>query len=307
MNGVIRIILKFINFILPYGLIIYICLPLFKIQDPMRFFIILSIITLLLIYYIIKERNYLLSWILAIIIVVLISTIYFIGLYEFKMIFSLFIIMSSPIFVVVYMKKWNKNKDIESLLKLYVYLFFPIAFLLFMMLLTVIMERITKYFNLSEEIVVSIIFLIFVFIVAVYVYLLLSGFYKTISKINKKVKRNATGIKSKLYTSLLFLGIIIGLISPDIIILYLGYDFYLNLIGFSDYNWFDLYYYGFSIHFLTPISETGKVIQEYLLGTYLGKALFIIHALIIRLIDVTILASVIKMWTTNNESRINGN
>ncbi|WP_156822850.1 hypothetical protein [Gracilibacillus lacisalsi] len=205
------------------------------------------------------------------------------------------------------MKKWNKNKDIESLLKLYVYLFFPIAFLLFMMLLTVIMERITKYFNLSEEIVVSIIFLIFVFIVAVYVYLLLSGFYKTISKINKKVKRNATGIKSKLYTSLLFLGIIIGLISPDIIILYLGYDFYLNLIGFSDYNWFDLYYYGFSIHFLTPISETGKVIQEYLLGTYLGKALFIIHALIIRLIDVTILASVIKMWTTNNESRINGN
>jgi hypothetical protein len=192
------------------------------------------------------------------------------------------LIILAPILMAIYRRKRKVDHDLNLILNLTLYVIAPISFLLSVFILTLFADNnIDKLFFTEKQYVTFIVFSIVIF-TALYSISFSYFFY------NFLLQRS-----SSKYTLLkLSLVIIILLVLPDLIISGLAYDFYLGIFDECEYRLLDRYYYSFSSHFLTPVNSVGERIEKHLLSTDLGLSIYIIHMIMIRFIDVSIIAAI---------------
>src|SRR5699024_6012220 len=102
-------------------------------------------------------------------------------------------------------------------------------------------------------------------------------------------------LKKEIKRILTFTAILLTLCLPDLAFAYSVYDLYLNTSEMH-YSFFQRYYYVFSQHFLLPVSGQGIKIQKSL-DTLDGKLITISHTLLIRTLDLTIVATMSSMFS----------
>lgn len=271
---------------LPNFIFLYSLLPLLSTEFNITLNIIVVVIFPCWIYYIYYYSNYRVNWMIMILSFLFLLLVYFYTLYDTIMVFWLLLIIFAP-FLLSFIKKNSKHKDIDNLLSWFVYAFSPLSFLFISMVIIKLVEKYIDFLFFTEQQFIIVFVFIFIAMSALYTLSLLNKIYNTL------INDRFTFLTMR--KPLVFSFIISALVIPDILIAFSSYDLYLNLFDRS-YTYFDRYYYSFSMHFLTPISEQGLEMQELLLETRLGQCIYIFHMLTIRIIDVTVLASIHNLF-----------
>lgn len=211
------------------------------------------------------------------------SIIFVLITYYYSFLHSFLILAAVLIIFLPFILGKTLEQSIEKTLLVYIIL--PLSFFTFMIIVAVVIEENIKYLYFSEKQFVT--FLVFICV-------LFTVGYTTslVFKLFNLILRARDQLSSKKYRILVLISIIVFLILPDGLFSFLTYDLYLHLHSEKTFRFFDIYYYTFSTHFLIPISEIGDDIKSLFLGTDLGMWINILHTLTIRLIDITILASI---------------
>lgn len=108
-------------------------------------------------------------------------------------------------------------------------------------------------------------------------------------------------LKKEYRRILIFIAILFTLCLPDVAFAYSVYDLYLEQLDIH-YSFFQRYYYAFSQHFLVPESDQGLEIQKSL-NTLDGKVITISHTLLIRALDLTIVATMSSVFSRLKPTR----
>lgn len=195
------------------------------------------------------------------------------------------IVIGIPIFI-FRLRKSNFFYEINYILTSLLYVFTPISFIYLILSIISYVERVIEYSYFSEEQFVTVIIIIFIGMTAIYTITLLFGFYKFLLRIH-------TSIPEVLWNLIFPIVITICLLVPDIVISFFVYNIYLGLFNDeSTFSFIDRFYYSFSSHFLTPITESGQAMENKFLSHDLGLLIYIAHMVTIRVIDLTILATI---------------
>lgn len=259
----------------------------------MTFGIIVAIITFFWIYYTFRYNNSKTPWLLIILTLSILLISRFLSLYDTMMFLLLTLIIIGP-FLIIPISRKTTDREIKSLLSWSIYIYIPLSFLLFSMILIKIVENHIENLFFSEIQFIN--FFIFAFIIATAIYSLslLFKIYTYVSEYDHKI--------IKLRLPLMFIYIISVLLIPDALIAYSSFDLYLSLYKGEEFSFFDRFYYSFSIHYLTPITDKGELIQKLFLSSKVGISIYIFHILTIRIIDVTIIASIHNLLRTQNKN-----
>lgn len=205
------------------------------------------------------------------------------------------LIIIAPILVGIYRTRRKIDRDLNMILNITLYAIAPVSFLLFVMVLTLFADiHIDKLFFTEKQYIIFIVFSIVIF-TAIYSISFSYFVYRIL------LQHSSSG-----YILLkLSIVIVIILVLPDLIISGLAYDLYLGIFDKCDYRLLDRYYYSFSSHFLTPVNDVGERIEKTLLSTDLGLYIYIIHMIMIRFIDVSIIAAISNFLPKPNFSTKN--
>lgn len=172
---------------------------------------------------------------------------------------------------------------LESFDKLVLLLmFYPCSFIALIILIGILIAGNLDYLYFSEEQYVKALVIFWVVFFTVYIVTLVFILFKYIGSQKRK-------------TIVIYISILFILIVPDIFYTKFIYTMFFNLNSNIVYNGLESYYFAFSQHFLTPLSDIGIDMKDSLLSNNLGLIIIILHTLTIRFIDITILASLVNL------------
>lgn len=196
-------------------------------------------------------------------------------------------------FFIWYAKRKNFNKDLNLMFDTYIYIFGPLSFL-FINLITynVAILMIAREIINEEQYIYSFFITI---LVSVTIYVLSLSF-----KLAELF--NGEGLKILNKVKIAWpIAIMIFLVLPDFLFSFVVYDMYLRIFKEESYNLFEMYYYSFSLHFLTPESDIGAKISGTLKKEDIGQYIYIVHMITVRVIDLTILANVSNLFSKSQK------
>lgn len=239
--------------------------------------------------YIYRYRSSLLSICLYLIALIFLFLTYYQSIFFLVKIIALFIALFIVLLPFI-IKIRYKESDWRTLL---LYMITPLSFVIMTMIVALLIENNLRYLYFSESQYVS--GLVFLWLLFTFGYSTRLTFTLYDYLLRERDKRSRGVYRIFVLTS-----IIIIFVFPDLSFSFMIYDLYLSLYSDETFRLFDIYYYNFSTHFLIPTTEVGESIKAHLIDTDLGVWIQIVHTITIRLIDITVLASVNNLLRQSN-------
>ncbi|MDL4842790.1 hypothetical protein [Aquibacillus rhizosphaerae] len=276
---------KFILNIILASILYYSFLPIMDMEVSFPF-ILISIINIfiwLLLSYSVLNKKETIILLLASIVCVALS--YF---HVFQIVYSvliLIIVTLIPIFIFI-ARRLQWFNDIKPLLNVFIHVFGVLSYLNIIFVLTVFADEYIELLPFSELQIINFIIISNGLIFGVFIVNLLINLVPLV-----KGSNNTWFVKVSPW-------LIAGcLIIPDVIVSEVMYGFYFDVFTDKEYSFFDFYYYSFSLHFLTPISDVGELIQLELNKKLSGQFTYIFHMLSVRMVDITVIATLSSTFT----------
>jgi hypothetical protein len=194
--------------------------------------------------------------------------------------------LSSP-FLIRMLRKKVVDKTIQIYLTSSLVFLEPFCFLFWLILLLnfVLIELVNQHI-MSDSVAI---YLLFVLILGYILPSILRILFFVVEKLN--IFNNENKFNKVLNIWILTGTCIFALVIADVVYTKMVYEFYLAAIN-KPFSFWSVYYFSFSLHFLTPFSGSGEEIKGILTTNAFGQILMVVHMILVRVIDITVIGTI---------------